>query len=127
MSILDAVRKKYKTPMHGTDKTDKRASVGFVSPTNTHIESFSVDNLRLLAGNDRPEISADPDQFAVFKAIAETAEQIRRGEVPDHYTVTTTCAHCGPVPIFPGLPEKVQGCPWCLARIRGVTIPRASK
>ena len=123
MSILDAVREKYKTPMHGTDKTDKRASVGFVSPTNSQNRSFCADNLRLLAGSDWPEISTDPEQLAAFKAAAETVEQIQQGIIPDHYTATTECGHCGPVPIFPGLPAKVDGCPWCFNRLKGLPMP----
>lgn len=123
MSILEAVRKKYKTSIDGTDKTDKRASVGSVSPTPEHFQSFSTEKLRLIAGDDWAEIEADPVQLAAFKASAEIAAQIQRGEVPAHYTATTVCTHCGPVPIFEGLPSKVKGCPWCLARVRGVNVP----
>ena len=86
---------------------------------------FSLVSLRRRAGDDWPEISADPAQLAGFKAAAETAAAIRRGEVPLHYTATTECTHCGPVPIFPGLPLKVDGCVWCLNRVDGRPMPRA--
>ena len=39
MSVLDRVRAKYKTPTLATDKTDKRASVSFVSPQAGVFES----------------------------------------------------------------------------------------
>lgn len=81
------------------------------------------DRFRLLAGPDWPEIFANPDQLEAFKAAAETAEQIRHGEVPAHYTATTTCKHCGPVPIFQGCPSQVLGCPWCFSRMRDVKVP----
>jgi hypothetical protein len=48
--------------------------------------------------------------------IAENVRQIanrRLGIVPAHYTSITTCANCGPVPIFPGVPDWVPGCTWC--------------
>jgi hypothetical protein len=44
--------------------------------------------------------------------------------VPGHYTATVECNHCGTVPIFPGLPATVAGCPWCLNRVRGLPVPR---
>jgi hypothetical protein len=46
-----------------------------------------------------------------------------RGEVPDHYTATTTCKHCGPVSIWAGCPPAVLGCPWCFNRMKGLPIP----
>ena len=74
------------------------------------------DDLRLLAGDDWPEINADPGQLAAFKAAAETVALLQRGVVPEHYTSTTTCSRCGTVPIFPDVPAKVLGCPWCFTR-----------
>jgi hypothetical protein len=73
-------------------------------------------DLRVLAGDDWPEISADPAQLEAFKAAAGTIEQIQNGVIPVHYTAITDCRRCGPVPIFPGCPPTIQGCPWCFSR-----------
>ena len=95
------------------------------SPVHPKTDFHGTAELRLLAGDDWPEISADPAQLAAFKAAAAIAEQIQRGEVPEHYTATTECSRCGPVPIFPGAPTKVSGCPWCFNRRAGRPIPLA--
>ena len=65
---------------------------------------------------------------ATLKALAraiQTRRMRERSEVPSHYTAVTVCAHCGPVPIFPGVAEQVQGCPWCFNRTKGLPIPKA--
>ncbi len=49
-----------------------------------------------------------------------------RGEVPSNYTSTTICRHCrGPVPIYPGMAERVLGCPWCFNREKGLRMSKA--
>lgn len=50
--------------------------------------------------------------FAKMMAGRLTSE---RGEIPPSVTATTTCRHCGEVPIWPGCLPEVLGCPWCLA------------
>jgi hypothetical protein len=84
------------------------------------------DGLRLLAGDDWPEISADPAQLEAFKAAAETIELIQNGVIPEHYTAITDCRRCGTVPIFPGCPSRVEGCPWCFSRSRAPSYPGGS-
>ena len=92
---------------------------------NTHLVPHN--SLRVLAGPDWPEISADPLQLDAFRVAAETAKRIRFGIVPDHYTNATNCKHCGPVPIFPGCPPQVDGCPWCFADQSPPPIPEISE
>ncbi|MCC6208563.1 MAG: hypothetical protein IT488_10490 [Gammaproteobacteria bacterium] len=62
------------------------------------------------------------------QAEYEAAQQIRcmreKGTVPEHYSAITICSHCGPVPIFPGVPETVEGCVWCFNRVKGLPMPR---
>lgn len=90
-----------------------------ITPSARYYERNEVNelsHLRLLAGDDWPEIENDPAQLRALRAAAETADMIQRGEIPPHYTHTTTCRHCGEVPIFPGVPDKVEGCPWCFRR-----------
>jgi len=80
--------------------------------------------LKRQAGDDWEELSNNPAQLVAFAdSLAMTQIRESRG-VPDHYTATTECKHCGPVPIFEGLPDKVGGCPWCFNRIKGLPIPR---
>ncbi len=88
---------------------------------------LTVDDLRALAGADWPEVERDPALLEVLAAAVATRRMRERGEVPAHYTATTVCAGCGPVPIFPGAPERVMGCPWCLNRAAGRPVPRAKR
>jgi hypothetical protein len=113
MSILQKVMEQYRdseTPKAPTDKTDKRASVGSVSEWSEHFETQPTD--------------WEPHEIPV----AIEVEQIRlarlKGEIPDCYTATTTCKHCGPVPIFEGFGPEVLGCPWCFNRRKGLPIPK---
>ena len=76
-----------------------------------------------IAANE-PNLSEDERQ-ALIRAI-QTRRMRERGEVPPHYTEVTVCAHCGPVPIFPGVTERVLGCPWCFNRMRGLPVPKVS-
>ena len=76
-----------------------------------------------IAANE-PNLS-DVERQALIRAI-QTRRMRERGEVPPHYTEVTVCAHCGPVPIFPGVTERVLGCPWCFNRMRSLPIPKVS-
>ena len=77
-------------------------------------------------GNDWDEIGSDPEKLKNYYELLMIGEMREKGICPDHYTATTECIHCGPVPIFEGVPEKVEGCPWCFNRIKGLPIPGAS-
>lgn len=112
MSILQQVIERYQiseTAKAPTDKTDKSPSVSFVSEWSGHFETSPTD--------------WEPHELPV----AMEAEAIRlarlAGNIPDHYTSTTTCKHCGSVPIWDGCPPAVQGCPWCFNRLKGLPIP----
>ena len=87
----------------------------------------SLDKIREKAGDDWMEVSNDPAQLKAYADLVAITEMRERGIVPDHYTTTTECKHCGPVPIFEGLPNKVLGCPWCLNRPKGLPIPAPIK
>ena len=85
----------------------------------------SLDKIRKKAGDDWVEVSNDPAQLKAFADLLAVSEMRERGIVPDHYTATTECKHCGLVPIFEGCPSKINGCPWCFNRLKGLPIPRA--
>ena len=91
----------------------------------TRLLRESRDELRRAAGDDWEEFSVPAKIIGFADSLA--TEQIREaGSVPDHYTGITKCKRCGPVPIFPGCPPKVNGCPWCFNRIKGLQIPNRS-
>ena len=102
ISPTDRTDKRVETPKALPDKTDKRASVGSVS--------------------DRSGFSEKQETEAMAE-LAKIIEMRKRGQIPANYTSTTTCKHCGPVPIWEGCPPKVLGCPWCFNRHRGLPIP----
>ena len=86
-----------------------------------------LGRVRKLAGSDWDEIAADPEQLNAFAELLMIREMRERGIVPDHYTATTKCKHCGTVPIFEGCPPEVQGCPWCMNRVSGLPMPPRNK
>ena len=85
-----------------------------------------LEKVRREAGADWEEIASDPKQLKAFYELMMITEMRRQGIAPDHYTATTTCKHCGPVPIWNGCPAVVQSCPWCFNRIKGLAIPNPS-
>ncbi len=114
-----------KLKAHKTELLDILGKPGAERIAQDH--GLTLADLKQSAGLDWPEI---PEDRATLEALAR-AIQIRRmrerGEVPPHYTSTSICWHCGPVPIFPGVGEQVEGCPWCFNRVRGLSVPRPQK
>ena len=117
MSILDDVRRKYKsaviepaspssiqTANHRTDKTAKSTYVSYVS---THFKDLNTSD-------------------AAVRDSLEILETRSRGEVPSHYTSMTNCRQCGVVPIWEGCAAEVIGCPWCHNRREGWPMPELS-
>lgn len=61
-----------------------------------------------------------------LEALAHAVRTTRmreQGQIPPGWTATTSCRHCGPVPIWEGCALNVQGCPWCFNRVAGRPIP----
>lgn len=83
-----------------------------------------LQKVREQAGTEWDEISSDPKLLKAFYELLMIVEMRPQGIVPDHYIGTTTCKRCGPVPIFPGVPETVDSCPWCFNRVKGLPIPQ---
>ncbi|VUX55010.1 protein of unknown function [uncultured Woeseiaceae bacterium] len=83
----------------------------------------SLEEIKRRAGADWGEIANDPEQLKAFAELLMIVEMRENGIVPDHYTATTNCNLCGTVPIFEGCPQNIDLCPWCLNRIRGLSVP----
>jgi hypothetical protein len=99
MSIISQVEKKFGIAPSETDKADITPSVSIVSLQNQ-------ESQKLLS-------EFEPHEHEAAMALLKTIHELERGEIPAHYTATTTCRYCGPVPIFEGVPDQVLGCPWC--------------
>ncbi len=84
----------------------------------------SPDELRRAYADDWKEVSADPAKLKSFAELVMIEDMRHRGIVPDHYTATTNCKHCGPVPIFEGCWPESDGCPWCFNRLKGLPMPK---
>ena len=87
---------------------------------------LTAADLREAAGHDWPEVERDPALLETLAHAVSIRRMRERGEVPPSYTATTVCAGCGPVPIFPGVSGRVDGCLWCFNRIRGLPVPRVA-
>jgi len=85
------------------------------------------DEPREIVGDEWGGISSDPKQLEALRYTAQVVRQIRAGVRPEYWTANTECKHCGPVLIWEGCPPKLQGCPWCFNRIKGLPIPRMVK
>ena len=114
MSILQEVIEQYSEFISEklqalTDRTDKRASVSYVSEWSELLE------------NKKGELTER--ELPVAAEMVTISQMREKGIVPDHYTAATNCEHCGPVPIWSGCPSEVKGCPWCFNRLKGLPIP----
>ena len=83
----------------------------------------TLRELRERAGPDWVEVSGDPAKLKAFAELVMIEDMRQRGIVPDHYVAETVCKRCGPVRVWPGCPPKVDGCPWCFNRIKGLPVP----
>ena len=108
--LTDKTDKTSKKPEALTDKTDKTSSVSYGSEWSELLENKNCE----LEGHQVP----------VAIEMVAIVEMREKDVCPDHYTAETECSHCGPVPIFPGCPPQVIGCPWCLNRLKGLPIPK---
>lgn len=89
------------------------------------VELVKTEDLQAAAGDDWADIKDDPEALAALAKAISIQRLRERGEIPAHYTDTTTCKHCGTVPIFEDVPERVEGCPWCFNRAAGLPLPKA--
>ena len=66
----------------------------------------------------------DKQQQEAFADLVAITKMRQQGQIPAHYTATTECRRCGVVPIFEGVSYKVDGCPWCFNRVKGLPMPQ---
>ena len=115
MSLLQEVIEQYgdsssEKPIAPTDKTAKTPFVSFGSEWSELLENKNGELME--------------QEIPVAEEMVVITEMRQRGICPDHYVAETICKRCGPVPIFPGCPPQINGCPWCLNRIQGLPIPK---
>ncbi len=88
------------------------------------LHGLILDELRELAGKDWPELQANPELLECFADMVAVRHMRERGIVPPSYIANTFCCGCNAVvPIFPGVAEKIEGCPWCFNRVAGRPRP----
>ncbi len=87
----------------------------------------TLQQIKRKAGLDWDDIADNPGQLKAFAELLMIGEMRHRGIVPDHYTATTSCKHCGPVPIFEGRWTGSDGCPWCFNRLQGLPMPNNTR
>lgn len=75
------------------------------------------------AAPDEQQQLTDAERAAI-EYCEMVAKEREAGIRPASYTSTTTCRGCGLVYIFYGAPSRVDACPWCANRVRGLPIPR---
>lgn len=139
---------KCETPREGTDKTDETpievgsvssvstpggdsresrpGSVSFVSTPSGDSEKKSAPTLAELkqaAGPDWPEIEHRPEVIGALAYAIQTRRMREQGERPLSYTHAAVCSGCGPVWLWEGAPDHVEGCPWCFNRSAGRPVP----
>jgi len=85
---------------------------------------LSVEELQAEAGPDWSWLQRHVQALKAFADCVRISRMRQRGEVPAHYTATTNCRGCGPVPIFPGAAQVVDLCPWCWNRATGLPVPK---
>lgn len=131
-SVLNASpRSKVTAAIKRIIRDNKAALVDYLSssapandPPHHSYDPAFLGRLQTELGDDWDEISSDPAQLEAAAELLRTDECRRAGRIPPHYTATTICQGCGPVPIFEGTAGHVLGCPWCYNRTKGLPIPR---
>ena len=84
-----------------------------------------VDSLRESKDEILQLLALTPDERVAVAYCEAVARERGKGRNPASYTSTTFCAGgCGHVFIFQGAPTRVDSCPWCSNRLRGLPIPR---
>lgn len=101
-----------KNALRARAKDDFRAMIQQVTSGILAPEPF----MRNLNAEDWADIHAGRITAEQLRSLAEMmTERLtrERGQVPEGWTATTCCGHCGEVAIWPGCPNEVLGCPWC--------------
>lgn len=112
-----------KLKAHKTELLDILRKPGAERIAQDH--GLPLADLQQAAGPDWSDIENDPVTLEALARSITIRRMRERGEVPPDYTATTVCRHCGPVPIYPGVAERMLGCPWCFNRAKGLPMPKA--
>lgn len=115
------------------EAANSRASLGQRPDPTSLLETASKDaglSVReILAGLNESETQSlhegqiTQSELTAFARARADRKLRESGRVPPGYTSVTCCAGCGDVPIWPGVPEHIEGCPWCFNRAQGLPVP----
>ena len=92
----------------------------------TSYHGISLKKLASHTGDDWDEIRQNPAAIEVFTKMIQTSRLMKAGIKPPEYTQACYCKNCGWVWLWDGCPHEVLGCPWCIIRGSGVSIPRVT-
>jgi len=111
---------------HSHDSQDSHAQALRASLRRAAIaEGLPAD---LADGLDTADVRAcaglSHDVLRAYLRALVRSQHMAAGNVPEAWTRAADCAGCGPVLLWPGVPESVPGCPWCQHRKAGRAIPR---
>ena len=122
MSLIEVVTEKYGSPVRGS-KGSKAPPKDLKEPRPP-----TDHELREILEDDWDEAANDPALLEIAKRSVIEAKQMERGVVPNAFTQTTECKYCGPVYVPEGWPQPAtNNCPWCMNRLKGLSIPRANE
>lgn len=132
MSLLQEVIEQYgglssdkpKAPTDKTDNTSESTKFWPVKAKQGGFVSFGSEWSELLK-NENGELTGQ--EIPVAEDMIAIVQMRQKGICPDHYTGTTECKRCGPVPIWEGCSPDIQGCPWCFNRLAGRDMPKPSR
>lgn len=131
---IEGERLKYKAPKGVVSgvikeklKSHKPEIISLITQriARANLHGQSLEELKVIAGDDWPECESDPDTLEKFAKSVAIRKLRKQGIKPDSYTQACYCKQCGPVWLWENnWPAEVQACVWCFNRVSGIDIPR---
>ena len=89
---------------------------------------FALNELKKAAEDSWDEIKDNPAMLNAFAIALHDLKLLREGQIPSCYTSSVFCHGCKKeIPIYPINMSEVLGCPWCVNRGLGLSIPEPNK
>jgi len=124
----DAIRKTRQAQRRARrDGRSYRLALPWLRPVTDEMGVDPLEAWQLLTDAESEALlrgEIDSRELRAFCYCLASAKLRIQGDKPPSYTQHVTCAHCGPVWLWVGLPLTVASCPWCYNREHGLPIPR---